>query len=874
VGVEPTVCFADVEWVAFVAGELTPEARTTLAHHLDSCEACRAVAAALAEVPHDETSSVLVDRYELRHELGRGGMGRIVVAYDRQLRREVALKCLREDAANVARFATEISVLSRLQHPAIVPIVDAGALDADFPFFVMPLLQGEPLDKRLRGDLDANARVALTHQLLPMFDAIAYAHEQGILHRDLKPHNVFVGTFGEVVVLDWGLAKERDRQVAAVSAKPLAHGDLDPATFTQTGVALGTPAYASPEQRYGESVDERTDVYGLGAILYHVLGGKPPGAGEIEPLDVLAPDVHKDLAAIVMRALSDATSARYPTARELAADLSRFFAGLLVSAREYSARERFVHFVRRYRTAVVATTAVLVAIVIVSAISIKMIWAERRDALVARDRAQAESIYRANLMRFVLDDVRIQYDSIGRLDLTKALARGIHQIRASAPAGVAATPALSYETALLDAMDGDVAYFERRVADARREFAAVRSAAEPSLWLAESPQDRTDWVLLLCGTQLSLSNLDVGEGDVVHARHEVETCDALLRLANVDRPLLRARVYEERSRLTALEDPARVRLLEAAVAELAIPPASPESQTMWRQNRLAVAVELSDTYRRTGALDKAIAESESLLTLVTQWRQSLPDDANLALANVQISSNLASALAERDVVANHDRIVALLTEAERDGTALRVKDPTNADVLGVLSVVLNARALVTSDPRERLAYQERSAAISKRLLELSPNDRGRREAYAIDLLNLAIELDDRDDRKARQLCGELVPLVSGFGDLNVESQVKSLLVCANVESNRGRRDLAQDERVRAVELGRRTASASQINRVMYQYALDAWLQALPAREAATHIGELLENRDRLLAVPEHDRSDDWRLVVDAAEKLRRKLATN
>jgi hypothetical protein len=869
VNAEPTACLTDAHWAAFVVGELTAEARAGLAEHLDSCDSCRELAAALTD---DRSSqAVVADRYELRGELGRGGMGRIFVAYDRQLGREVALKCLREDAANASRFAMEISVLSQLHHPAIVPVLDAGALGAEFPFFVMPLLQGEPLDKRLRRDLDASARVALTQQLLPMFDAIAYAHEQGILHRDLKPHNVFVGRFGEVVVLDWGLAKERDRQAPPLATRQFTTEALESDSLTQTGTALGTPAYASPEQRFGESVDERTDVYGLGAILYHVLGGKPPGTGEIQPLAELAPSVHKDLAAIVMRALSSTTSDRYPTARELAADLSRFFAGLLVSAREYSARERLARFVRRNRTAIIAIVAVLAAIVIISAISIKMIWGERSEAFAERDRAEAESAYRASLMRFILNDVRVQYDTIGRLDLMKALAQGIRKMRARAPRTIRSTWTFTYETALLDDIDGDIALEELRTADARREFLAVETAVLSSLGMTTSSHDRADCVELVCDAKLALSEIDRREGAAAAAHRELDDCDDWLTGVDIDDPRLRSRIDEMRANLSP-NDQARIQFLKAAVAELGVSPAEPAAQAVWRQNWVSYEAALIEAYGSIGAIHEAVAEAEHALTLVTQWRASAPDDAYVALEHVTILSDLAAALAELDSAANHGRVVALLTDAEALALSLRAKDPTNFEISSELARVLTTRANYSMDPSERLAYQKRSTEIDKHLLELSPSDPLRRETYAADLVNLAQALYGASDRNgAREVCDDLVPRVSSSADLEVSTQVKGLQICATVDTNQGRREAAQRERQRAVELARRAAPESVYNRVLYVNALDAWLDALPAGQAAAELHELVDNRDQLLAVPEAERTVEWHFAVDDANKLLRRL---
>jgi eukaryotic-like serine/threonine-protein kinase len=234
--------------------------------------------------------------YEIEGELARGGMGRILAAVDRRLCRAVALKELpAEHGGGEGRFVREALVTARLQHPSIVPVYEAGRWPGGVPFYSMKLVSGRSLDALLNEATSLPARLGLLPHVIAIADAIAYAHTQRIVHRDLKPANVLVGAFGETVVVDWGLAKDLSQTASAEEAPGLA---LPPAAEpgatglptpppgddrTVVGTVMGTPHFMPPEQARGEAVDERADVYALGAILYYLLAGVPPHAGKTLP---------------------------------------------------------------------------------------------------------------------------------------------------------------------------------------------------------------------------------------------------------------------------------------------------------------------------------------------------------------------------------------------------------------------------------------------------------------------------------------------------------------------------------------------------------------------------------------------------------------
>ncbi|HET9992674.1 MAG TPA: serine/threonine-protein kinase, partial [Kofleriaceae bacterium] len=201
-------------------------------------------------------------RYRLGAELGRGGMGRVVEAFDTQLGRTVALKEVlpRGTSTIDRRFEREVQITARLEHPSIVPLYDAGTMPDGRPFYVMRRVTGRPLDELIARADDLEERLALLPNLLAAMDAIAHAHKRGIIHRDLKPANILVGDNGETVVIDWGLAKvigEDDTDPGDGAIIPAAADSLQ----TIAGAVFGTPGFMAPEQARGEELGPRGDVF-------------------------------------------------------------------------------------------------------------------------------------------------------------------------------------------------------------------------------------------------------------------------------------------------------------------------------------------------------------------------------------------------------------------------------------------------------------------------------------------------------------------------------------------------------------------------------------------------------------------------------------
>ena len=418
-------------------------------------------------------------------EVARGGMGRVVRAVDRRLGRVVALKQLIDSTPRRReRFAREAQITARLQHPSIVPVYEAGWLEGGGLTYSMKLVSGEPLESAIAGAGPLVERLALLPRLIDVVDAVAYAHSQGVIHRDIKPSNIVLGEFGESVLIDWGVAKvlgddsvdpgepapadPAAAEDAAGPAPPACRPDAgDPRSVTRTrtsddappppdghteralgsgltlpGSIVGTPAYMAPEQAAGDPVDERADVYALGAMLYHLLAGHHPYrgadstaivarviAGPPPPLESAEPRVPAELAAVVARAMSRSLADRYRAA-ELAAELRRFTTGQLVAAYRYTARERAARWVRRHRAAVAVAAAALLLLAAGAALSAHRIVGERDQARTARadaERARAEAETRAD--QLTLGQARTEVSPRRALELLAQLSPGAPEWR-------------------------------------------------------------------------------------------------------------------------------------------------------------------------------------------------------------------------------------------------------------------------------------------------------------------------------------------------------------------------------------------------------------------------------------------------------------
>ena len=270
-----------------------------------------------------ELQSALADTFTIEREMPRGGMSRVFAAKEVALGRMVVIKVLAPELAatlSVERFKREIMLAARLQHPHIVPLLSAGEAAGSL-YYTMPLVDGESLRDRMSRERQMNI-TDVSRILEEVASALAYAHDEGVVHRDMKPENVLF-FHGQAVVLDFGIAKALSASVS---------GDDQSGRITQRGMSLGTPIYIAPEQAAGDpDLDHRADIYALGIVTYEMLCGHPPFAGRT-PQQVMAahatqkpesiakrrPDTPPELAAVVMRCLAKRPADRPSSAMEIA----------------------------------------------------------------------------------------------------------------------------------------------------------------------------------------------------------------------------------------------------------------------------------------------------------------------------------------------------------------------------------------------------------------------------------------------------------------------------------------------------------------------------------------------------------------------------
>lgn len=341
-------------------------------------------------------------RYDLVDEIGEGGMGSVYRAHDHDLNRDVALKALRPELASdreyVARFLREAQATGQLEHPNIVPLHDLGLSADGTPWFTMKLVRGESLEGligRLKaGDEEMHRRFSFARRLAliqEVCDALEYAHSQGVLHRDLKPSNVMLGPYGEVLVLDWGIAKRLGEEEGA----PVQEAAAAAPGTTAAGGFVGTLGFAAPEQIRGDRLDARIDVYALGALMYEFLALRPPFE-EQEPA-VLIPRVlnedppeadtwyhpvqgrvPREVALLMARAMARDPEARFQSPWELREAIQTYLDGTAEVVCVSTGMKRTVYLIARtidnHPIPMVFLTAFLILLPLVQAVVILMLW--------------------------------------------------------------------------------------------------------------------------------------------------------------------------------------------------------------------------------------------------------------------------------------------------------------------------------------------------------------------------------------------------------------------------------------------------------------------------------------------------------------------
>src|SRR5450432_4901318 len=408
--------------------------------------------------------------YRLGPLLGRGGMGAVFRAerVDGELHQTVAIKIVEHGwlaPRAVERFRVERQILASLVHPNIARLLDGGTRDDGLPYLVMEFVDGVRLDQYCdQHELPLDARLRL---FLPLCDAVDYAHRKLIVHRDLKPANVLVTAEGEARLLDFGVARVLD---AGFDAR------------TQTLVL--TPGFASPEQVRGEEVTTATDVYGLGAVLYHLLTGRAPHAVEnLSPYELqraicetpptppseIRPELRGDLQNILLKALDPEPSARYHSARELGADIENYLEHRPVLASPHGPWYRLRRFVRRHTLATAAATVAVLAIGTATGVSLYQAQRARQRFAQVRELAN----------HFIFDfEKSIRYTP-GTQDARRLVADTARQYLTSLVADARGDPGLTTELAeslrFLSFIEFSAARSEAALRDLQQALTLLRS---------------------------------------------------------------------------------------------------------------------------------------------------------------------------------------------------------------------------------------------------------------------------------------------------------------------------------------------------------------------------------------------------------------
>ena len=467
----------------------------------------------------------------------RGGIGEVFIAYDNELKREVALKEIQQhrahDSASRARFLQEAEITAGLEHPGVVPIYSLGSYTDGRPYYAMRFIRGDSLlqaIKRFHADGAATQSAAeralalrgLLRRFVDVCNAMAYAHSRGVLHRDLKPGNVMLGKYGETLVVDWGLAKAMgavEFQEEADTAGPLVPSSGSGMTPTSAGAALGTLGYMSPEQAAGrlDELGVPSDIYSLGATLYHLLVGRPSistgelrdGTRRIQEGNIPSPaqlnsSVPPALEAICLKAMALSPGDRYHSALDLAGDVDRYLADEPVSAYSEPWVQRWGRRLRRHRTAAVSAAVLLVCAVIGLSVTTLIVWRSERAIAEEKSIAQENYLLARDLSFSGFALVELAHPQLGsapdlksdRRKLLEAASRAFRKYHDEQPDNLdlkKQTAKVYRYTAHVQSQEGDVQHAEPLVADSiqlhRELLAAAPDQADLKERLAEVLRD-------------------------------------------------------------------------------------------------------------------------------------------------------------------------------------------------------------------------------------------------------------------------------------------------------------------------------------------------------------------------------------------------